>query len=243
MARVDAARSIEATNDRASWRRGLSQVAPIVLGYVPIGFAYGVLAEKAGLSPRSAVLMSALVYAGAAQFIATGLLAAGALPFSIVVTTFVVNLRHALMSASLTPHLRTWRPRALAAFAYQLTDETFAVHATRFGQGTPSKVEAFCVNACAQLAWITGSWLGVLGGQFVPDPRPWGLDYALPALFLALLVSQVRGRIDLGVALAAGTVAVGLTWAGLDYWSVVLATCVGATVGVMWEIWTKRQSS
>ncbi|MFL7807020.1 MAG: AzlC family ABC transporter permease, partial [Anaerolineae bacterium] len=76
---MDAARSIEATNDRASWRRGLSQVAPIVLGYVPIGFAYGVLAEKAGLSPRSAVLMSALVYAGAAQFIATGLLAAGAL--------------------------------------------------------------------------------------------------------------------------------------------------------------------
>jgi 4-azaleucine resistance transporter AzlC len=240
---VDAAHSIEARNERASWRRGLSQVAPIVLGYVPIGFAYGVLAEKAGLSPRSAVLMSALVYAGASQFIATGLLAAGALPLSIVVTTFVVNLRHALMSASLAPHLRSWRPPALAAFAYQLTDETFAVHATRFRQGTPGKSEAFCVNACAQLAWIMGSWLGVLGGQFVPDPRPWGLDYALPALFLALLVSQVQDRIDVGVALAAGIIAVGLTWAGLDHWSVVLATCAGATVGAIWETWTKRRLS
>jgi 4-azaleucine resistance transporter AzlC len=243
MEKVDAASSIKARNATASWRRGLSEVAPIILGYVPIGFAYGVLAGKAGLSPCSTVLMSVLVYAGASQFIATGLLAAGALPFSIVVTTFVVNLRHALMSASLASHLRLWRPRTLAAFAYELTDETFAVHATRFAQGPPRKAEVFCVNACAQVAWIAGSWLGVLGGQFVPDPRPWGLDYALPALFLALLVFQVRSRIDVGVALAAGLLAVGLTRIGLNHWSVVLATCGAATAGVIWETWTKRRSS
>lgn len=147
---MDAAPPIEAQIARTSWQRGLSQAAPIVLGYLPIGFAYGVLAGKAGLSPYSAVLMSVLVYAGASQFIAAGLFAASALPWTIVVTTFVVNLRHALMSASLAPHLRAWRPRALAAFAYQLTDETFAVHSAGLVERSPDKVQAFAVNACAQ---------------------------------------------------------------------------------------------
>lgn len=240
---MDVAPPIDATTDRASWHRGLSQAAPIVLGYLPIGFAYGVLADKVGLSPHSAVLMSVLVYAGASQFIAAGLFAAGALPLTIVVTTFLVNLRHALMSASLAPHLRSWRPGELAAFAYQLTDETFAVHATAFGDQPPNKVQAFCVNACAQLAWVSGSWLGVVGGQLIPDPKPWGLDYALPALFLALLVFQLRTRIDLTVALIAGLLSVGLTWLGLNHVSVVLATCAGATLGAVWETHNKRSSS
>ena len=243
MTEVDAVPPIDAKTDRTSWRRGLSQAAPIVLGYLPIGFAYGALAEKAGLSPRSAVLMSALVYAGASQFIAAGLFAAGALPLTIVVTTFVVNLRHALMSASLAPHLRAWRPRALAAFAYQLTDETFAVHVAQFTDRAPDRAQAFCVNACAQAAWVSGSWLGVLGGQFIPDPKPWGLDYALPALFLALLTLQLRTRIDFTVAIAAGLLSVGLTWIGLGHWSVVLATCTGATLGAVWKTHSKRSSS
>ena len=243
MRHMDAAPPIKARTARTSWHRGLSQAAPIVLGYLPIGFAYGVLAGKAGLSPASAVLMSVLVYAGAAQFIAAGLLSAGALPLTIVVTTFLVNLRHALMSASLAPHLRGWRPRTLAAFAYQLTDETFAVHTTEFIGREPDHRQAFCVNACAQVAWVCASWLGVVGGQLIPDPRPWGLDYALPALFLALLVFQLRGQIDLAVALVAGVLAVGLTWLGLDYLSIVLATCAGATLGAIWEIQSKRSSS
>jgi 4-azaleucine resistance transporter AzlC len=243
MSHMDAAPPIEARTDRTIWQRGLSAAAPIVLGYLPIGFAYGVLASKAGLSPHSAVLMSVLVYAGASQFIAAGLFAAGALPLTIIATTFLVNLRHALMSASLAPHLHSWRRRTLGAFAYQLTDETFAVHATQMADRPPDKVQAFCINACAQAAWVSGSWLGVVGGQFIPDPKPWGLDYALPALFLALLVFQLRDQIDLAIALFAGVLAVGLVWLGLNHVSIVLATCASATLGAIWETRSKRSSS
>jgi predicted branched-subunit amino acid permease len=99
----------------------------------------------------------------------------------------------------------------------------------------------------AQLAWISGSWLGVIGGQYVPDPRPWGLDYALPALFVALLVLQIAGAtrpksILAAVAGITGLVSVGLTLLGLDHWAVVLATLLGATLGVLWEQWTKTPS-
>ena len=252
---------------RTGWQRGLTQGLPIVLGYVPIGFAYGVLAINSGLSPRNTVLMSLLVYAGASQFIAAGLFAAGVSPLSIVLTTFVANLRHLLMTASLAPHVREWPRPLLPLFAYHVTDETFAVHTASFAAGAsppadepvsasePARVglhrgAAFCVNVMAQAAWVTGSWLGVIGGQYIPDPRPWGLDYALPALFAALLVMQIRGgrkaagvRVHLGVALITGVLAVGLTLLGLDQWTVILATVLGATLGVLGEQWIKTPSS
>jgi 4-azaleucine resistance transporter AzlC len=240
---MDATSSIKTTRTRPGWQQGLAQGVPIVLGYVPIGFAYGVLATQSGLSARNTVLMSLLVYAGASQFIAAGLFAAGVFPLSIVLTTFVVNLRHLLMSASLAPHVRPWPKPTLAVFAYQVTDETFAVHSTRFASAGAIKAEAFCTNALAQVAWITGSWLGIVGGQYIPDPRPWGLDYALPALFVALLVLQIRDLVHVGVALAAGVLSVGLMLAGLDQWAVILATLLGATLGVMVGKWIKTSSS
>ena len=239
---MDTTASIQANTAKPAWQRGVAQGLPIVLGYVPIGFAYGVLAVKSGLSPQNTVLMSLWVYAGASQFIAAGLFAAGAPPLSIVLTTFIVNLRHMLMSASVAPHLKAWPKHTLSAFAYQLTDETFAVHSTRFVSGPANKVEALCVNVMAQAAWVTGSLLGVIGGQFVPDPKPWGLDYALPALFIALLVLQIRDRVQVGVAVLTGLAAVGLTMLGLGQWAVILATLVGATLGVIGERWTKEPS-
>jgi 4-azaleucine resistance transporter AzlC len=231
-------------SEKQGWQRGLTQVLPIVLGYIPIGFAYGVLAQEAGLSPRNTVLMSLLVYAGASQFVATGLFASGISPLAVVLTTFVANLRHLLMSASLAPYVRRWRKPLLAAFAYQVTDETFAVHAARFAStpGPVDRAEAFCVNLVAQAAWVFGGWLGIVGGQVIPDPRPWGLDYALSAMFIALLVLQIKNRIQVGVALLAGALAVGLTLLGLDQWAVIVSTVVGATIGVLWERWIKTPS-
>jgi 4-azaleucine resistance transporter AzlC len=220
------------------------------LGYLTIGFAYGALATNAGLSARNVVLMSLITYAGASQFIAAGLFASGASPASIVLTTFVTNLRHLLMTAALAPHLSGWRWPRLALFGYQVTDETFAVHSARLADPAThlaaAPLEAFCVNVTAQVAWIGGSWLGVLGGQLVPDPRPWGLDYALPALFVALLVLQIRpaeeqraapGRIRLKVAVAgvSGVAAVALALWGVDPWGVIGATLIGATLGALLE--------
>jgi predicted branched-subunit amino acid permease len=154
------------------------------------------------------------------------------------------------MTASLASYLSGWRWPRLALFGYQVTDETFAVHAVRFAAEPVRPVEAFCVNVCAQIAWVSGSALGVLGGQILPDPRPWGLDYALPALFVALLVLQIRPPkeaaeverqseertgIKLGVAGLAGVSAVLFSLLGVDPWGVILATLLGATLGAVLE--------
>src|SRR4051812_36619990 len=99
-------------------RTGLIKVFPMAVGYAPIGFAVAALSYGAGLSPLNTFLMSLLVYAGSSQLIATQLLVLEASPLSIVLTTFVVNLRHLLMASALAPHLRRYGKKQLALFSF-----------------------------------------------------------------------------------------------------------------------------
>jgi 4-azaleucine resistance transporter AzlC len=238
MAQSEPARSLAL---RSALLRGITRALPIVMGYIPIGFAYGVLATQAGLSLFNTLAMSTIVYAGSAQLIAVGLFAAAAPPLSIVATTFIVNLRHMLSSAALSPYLRGWHKWQLAIFAYELTDESFALHSAQFPNGVPSKVEVGALNLTAQVSWIFGSWWGAVVGARIADIRPLALDYTLPAMFIALLVMQLMHRqpggrrMEVVVAAMTGLLAVGLTLWGADRWSVILATLAGATAGVVME--------
>ena len=216
------------------------QTSPIILGYIPVGFAYGVLAQKVGLSPLNTLLMSVLVFAGSAQLIAVGLMAAGVPPLSVIATTFVVNLRHLLMSASLSPHFKTWKKWELALFSFELTDETFALHSTRFAAGETLKSETFCINIIAQCSWVLGTWLGMVASTLITDVKPIGLDYALPAMFIALLVAQIKERMHVLVALAAGMLSVGLAMGGMNRFNVIVATVVAATLGLGVEKWIRK---
>jgi len=233
----------EADYSRRGWVSGVLRAAPIILGYIPVGIAYGVLARKAGISALNTVLMSLLVYAGSAQLIAVGLFGANVPVLSIIMTTFVVNLRHLIMASAVAPYLKRWRKFELAAFAYELTDETFAVHSTHFPSGIPGKAAVFATNVTAQTAWITGTVLGIAAGRLINDVKPFALDYALPAMFAALLVLQVKNRIHIVVALLTGVLAIVLLQAGMEQWNVITATVVGATAGVVIEQWIKKSSS
>ena len=215
--------------------RGVTKALPIVIGYIPIGFAYGVLAQQAGLSTMNTLLMSIIVYAGSSQLIAVGLFAAAVPGLTIILTTFVVNLRHMLFSAALSPYLKGWKVPELAIFSFELTDESFALHSAAFADGVPPKLELITINMSAQVAWVLGSALGALAGQLVGDVKPFALDYTLPAMFIALLVMQVKSKSEIAVALAAGLLCVGLVLMGMDQWSVILATVIGALMGVVLE--------
>jgi 4-azaleucine resistance transporter AzlC len=225
------------------WLRGASRALPITLGYIPIGFAYGVLAQKAGLSTFNTLAMSVFVYAGSSQLIAVGLITAAAPPLSIILTTFIVNLRHMLMASALAPYLRDWGRAELSGFAFEITDETFALHAVEFPNASPGKAESLALNLTAQISWVGGSWLGLVAGGLITDVKPYALDYALPAMFIALLILQIKDRSQALVALISGIMAVGLTLAGISQWSVIIATILGATLGVIIEPWIKQPSS
>ncbi len=226
-----------------SWWYGVRQALPIVLGYIPVGFAYGVLAQKSGLGMFNGVAMSVIVFAGSAQLIGAGLFGAAASPFTLIFTTFVVNLRHLLMSAALAPKLKGWNKWQISLFGYELTDETFALHSMRMAQMPPPKIETFAINITAQLSWIFGSLIGFIAGEQISDVRPVGLDFALPAMFIALLVPQVMKPVYLMMAILAAGLSVTLYLLGFSQSNVIIATLVAATTGVGVEQWMTKPSS
>jgi len=212
---------------------------PVVLGYLPLGFAFGVLARGAGLSVTHVLVMSLLVYAGSAQFISVGLLAAGVGGWSIVITTFLVNLRHLLMSASLVPYLKHIPVPRLAALSYELTDESYAVAMGHFSKHEPEEKFLWGLFPACQLGWILSTMLGAWVGNLIPHPEAFGLDYALAAMFICLLVFQLKDKVTYLTALLAGTLGLGIYIWMPGRWNIIIATILAATVGVGVEQWKK----
>lgn len=217
---------------KSALNRGVAAAWPICLGYAPIGLAFGVLAQKAGLKPLEIGLMSVIVFAGSSQFIAVSMLAAGASVVSIVATAFIVNLRHFLMSSALAVYLKNSDRTKLTFFSYGVTDESFAVNLTKFKGSDWDLNSALVTNYTATITWLTTTVLGGISGQFIPA-HAFGIDYALVAMFICLLVFQIRGFLYVITAAMAGIFAVGLSLliSGNSY--IVIASMAAAAMGVV----------
>jgi len=216
----------------AAIKDGVVAAWPICLGYLAIGLAFGVIAQKAGLHPLEIGLMSVMVYAGSAQFIAISMLAGGSAIVPIIVTTFMVNLRHLLMSSSLSVYLKPLRGGWLALYAYGVTDESFALNLTRFRDDEWDWRRAIVLNHTSNIAWIGSTIAGGYGGQFIPSGA-FGIDYALIAMFICLFVFQLKGSLYIIVAIIAGGLAVGLSLLIPGNSHIVISSIVAATCGVL----------
>ncbi|PNU18837.1 branched-chain amino acid ABC transporter permease [Geothermobacter hydrogeniphilus] len=221
-------------------RDGLNAAWPICLGYFPIGMALGVLGQQAGLGPAWIGLMSVLVFAGSAQFIAVAMLDGGASATAIILTTLVVNFRHFLMSSALAIPLRGVRRGFLILFAYGITDESFGVNMTRFRAGNWDRWRALVVHHAANSTWILATILGSLVGSLIP-PGAFGIDFALPGMFIALLVLQLHGRAYVFTGILAAGLAViwKLLIPGDSY--IVGAAILAATGGYLVRRRVRRQ--
>ncbi len=221
-------------------KAGMRAAWPICLGYFPIGLALGVLAQQAGLPVWAVAMMSILVFAGSAQFICVSMIAGGVSTPAIVLTTLVVNLRHALMSSALAIHMQGINRWFLAIFAYGITDESFAVNMARFRNGAWDRWRALTVNHLANLVWITSTSTGSLVGQFIPQGA-FGIDYALTGMFICLLVYQLEGKVYILTGILAATIAVlwYLIIPGDSY--IVGASITAATLGFFIKRRTRKE--
>ena len=185
------------------FRHGFRAMMPLWLGVAPFAFAYAVLARDAGLSLVETQALSLLVFAGSAQVSAVGLIGRGAGGLEVVLTTFLLNVRHVLYGMSLGRVVpMTRRQRVIGA--YLLTDEAYGVSVARDARSFPfvlgTEVSLFVV-------WNATTFAGSLVGGVVPDPERLGVDFVFPVAFLALLVPLLRLRVDITVAVAAGVTA------------------------------------
>ena len=214
--------------------QGAAAAWPICLGYMPIGLAFGVLAQKAGLTPLQVGLMSLCVFAGSSQFIAVSMLSAGASLLSIVATTFMVNLRHLLMSSSLAALMKDKSRLKLSFFAYGVTDESFAVNYTRLIAGDWDMDRAMVLNQTANLTWLVSTVAGGFFGHLIP-PHAFGIDYALTAMFICLLIFHLKDWVTILTAVLAGLVAVALALVIPGNAYIVLASMLAAGFGVAFK--------
>lgn len=210
--------------------RGARLGLPIFLGYVPVGVAFGLAATAAGFTVVQATACSALALAGAGQFIGLAALSASGSLAAALIATAVVNLRYVLFAATIAPHLRTTPRWHQALLAFTLTDETFAVNITDARAGRSDRFSMLGVGLISWVGWTLGTLVGVSAGTALGDPSKWGVDFAMPAMFVALLVGQVTGRRELiaGGLSAATALALSLVLPG--QWPVVVAAIVAASV-------------
>ena len=180
-------------------------MAGIVASAIGFGIVFGLTARGAGFSLVEAVAFSTVVFAGASQFAAAGMVASGFGWVAIVLLTALVNARHLLYAAALAPWLREAPRRERAAMAHVLTDESFALSLVHFRRLGVTDRRGYWIAAVAGvfIPWNLATIVGHVGGQVIPDPTVLGLDVVFPAAMAGLAVGLATGRREV-VALAAG---------------------------------------
>ncbi len=224
--------SDKSTNENLRFRDGILAGLPIVIGYLPIAVAYGILAKSTGVTLFHSFAFSAFVYAGASQFMALNMIAIGAGVGEIVVTTLLVNLRHFIMSASLASGLKRELSKYFPIIAFGVTDEVFSVLSIK--EGEKSKEFIFGLQAAAYTAWVGGTMIGYIAGGLLPAMLAGSMVIALYGMFAALLVSAIKKSHKLAVyAAASGTINALLSYIGImsKGWNMVAAIIIVAAVG------------
>jgi 4-azaleucine resistance transporter AzlC len=217
---------------RESFRAGLRAGIPFAIAGGLLSLSFGVLAREVGFSAIGAIVMSAIVFAGSAQFAIVSILAGGGGAGAAIAAAALMNSRFLPMGIALAPSLPgNWLKRA--AQGQTVVDASWAM-ANR-GDGRFDRHFLFGATSAQYVTWFSGTVIGALAGSALPDPQTLGLDAIYPAFFLALLIAEVRDARSRGVALAGAAIALALvpfTPAGVP----VLAASIAALAG----LWKRR---
>ncbi|QFT88290.1 Inner membrane protein YgaZ [Bacillus sp. THAF10] len=227
----------------SSFRNGLQAGVSIAIGYIPIAITFGLLAKSAGLSVSETVLMSLLVFAGAAQYMSLNMIVLGSGVFEIVMTTFILNIRHFLMSASLNEKVEEDSLWKKSLFSFGITDETFSVAATK--EGSLKTGYMFGVIFIAYSSWVISSGIGHVIGSSLPSSLQESMGVALYAMFVGLLMPSLKKHRKVVVLASVAAIlnsVFSLVLGVAAGWSIVLATIFSAIgVEVVFQKWTKGE--
>ncbi|MCZ2110655.1 MAG: AzlC family ABC transporter permease [Dehalococcoidia bacterium] len=206
---------------------GFRDCVPLAIAVGAFGISYGVLARSAGMGLVAPMIMSLTTFGGSAQFAAVSVLSTGGGAAAAVIAAVLLNSRYLPIGLTIAPGMHGGRLRRFIE-AQLVVDESWAIASN--GDGSFGRARLIGAGLAIYLFWFVGTAIGVLGGDFLGSPEGLGLDAAFPALFLALLVPQVRNRTALGAALAGMAIALALvpfSRAGVP----IIAASLGALLG------------
>jgi predicted branched-subunit amino acid permease len=218
---------------RPAFLEGVRDMAPALVGLVPFGMVCGIGSLAAGVSPLATMAMSAIMFSGSAQIIASQLLAAGAPLLVIVLSCFVVGLRFLVYSAAMAPYLRALDHRWRNVLSFVLTDQAFASTIRRFRESDDLAANASYFLGGGALLWVVwqvAELAGILIGQVIP--ASWQLEFVVPLCFLAVLAPLLRDRVTLLVVAVTGAAAIGLDAMPMHL-SMICAGLIGIASGAL----------
>lgn len=220
--------------------QGIKDCIPTLFGYISLGLASGIVGVSSHLSIIEVALLAILVYAGSAQFIICAMLATQSPISAIVLTTFIVNLRHFLLSATLAPHFAKYSLAKNVGIGILVTDESFGVASNKIIKGEHINDRWMNgLNLTAYIFWISSCVVGAAFGHWISDPGKLGLDFAVIAMFLTLLIlqleniapSKIKHYLYLIVYMIITMIALSVFIP--SHLAVILATAIVATIGVV----------
>ncbi|TJX13285.1 AzlC family ABC transporter permease [Tissierella creatinini] len=218
---------------RKNIQKGAIAALPVILGYFPVAIAFGLLAKNTGLPFRDTGLFSILVYAGASQFMALDLIIGGVSTGGIILATFLLNLRHLMMTASLSIKLRDIESKFLPFIAYGITDETFSV--LSFSEEKLNLPFVLTVNILSNASWVVGSLIGFLVGEILPQSLQSSLGIGLYAMFAALLFPNFKnGKSTLLLSIMTALIYIAIYKSKLftGGWDIIIGIILSSALGV-----------
>jgi len=234
------------SDDRHQFGLAVVRTLPFALGIIPFGLAYGVLAVGAGLTVAETLLMSLLVFAGASQLTAVVMLQGGAGMPLVIASTFLINTRHLVMGLSISPYFTEATPRWRRVLAFAMCDEAYLLSIGHYGEQRVSQGNPYFLlgsGATIYVVWAITSLVGAMAGHAVDDPMAWGLDFAMPAAFLTLLVPQIVSMRVAVVVAASAAVATASYLLIPGTWYMILAVLTGTVLGVTLETAAERKAA
>lgn len=216
---------------QSDFKKGMQAGVSIGIGYFPIALTFGLLAKTTGLNLSETVLMSLIVFAGASQYIALSLISLGTGIFEIILTTFIVNIRHFLMSASLAEKCEDDPVPMRLLYAFGLTDETFSIAATK--EGKVSSRYLLGLMLIAYSSWVINSGVGHVIGSSLPTVLQESMAIALYAMFIGLLVPSMKKSMKIvylaGLAACLNSIFL-LAELVSTGWGIVIATIISSVL-------------
>lgn len=211
---------------------GMRAGLPVIFGFIPVGIAFAITARQAGFTVLETQLMSLTVFAGASQMMAAKMWGEAAGIAAIVLATFIINIRHIIMSTCVMQRMKEAPLWARLLGAFGVTDESFAIF-TSCEEDRCTPMYFFGLVTVTYSSWNIGTLLGALGADLLPDIVALSFGVALYAMFIAIVVPDIKGNLRLGLLV----VFAGLSnWAlGLAIdsgWAMIISTLVAAFVGV-----------
>lgn len=231
------------TNGAREFRQGVIDILPVITAASVIGLLWGTLAASKGLSPLETGLMSASVFAGAAQFVAIELWRDPAPWFFLTVTVFIVNIRHVLMGASLSRHMGNIPSDWRAPLLFMMADENWAF-CERRALIQPLTMAYYLGLALPMVTtWTVSSVIGALAGARLHDPAAYGFDFAFSALFIGILAGFWKGPRTGAVLAASAVVAAAAKLTIPGAWYIVLGGIAGVLVAVLLHVETEEEEA